>query len=380
MKKKILFTSLILGITFLINYDCSSSVFAEENIDGIRYWDISEMVEFREEVNSEIEERCSGRTRCEESLYYEHLELGGKYLALDLFENISFMVTSINPSTNSVKLFFNDKDKMLSRMFGYDVYHYITDLYVLWIEEWVGDPLENAGWLSYGYRYPYYLMDKGDVISASHIIMDENESRNGINWFEPNTELEYFAEDGNIVDDSVHRLYYSLRDNEGGRTNGSYDYNSCIDSPYYNYGIECRVMFSEYGDMVYLPFSNGEEGEFETEDIAVEENSNNLEPELLTEEDASDNDGFGEINADVTEETNEEILIITNTENIIESPIVSPVKTPETGLPTKESSSVEFPWWLGAIFLLNGATFVWLFWPKKSKKAKKSLDKFKEVR
>lgn len=47
------------------------------------------------------------------------------------------------------------------------------------------------------------------------------------------------------------------------------------------------------------------------------------------------------------------------------------IKTPDTGTPTSEEKSVEFPWWLGAIIVLNISIFAWLFWPSNRKKRQK---------
>ena len=49
-----------------------------------------------------------------------------------------------------------------------------------------------------------------------------------------------------------------------------------------------------------------------------------------------------------------------------------PFRTPNTGAPNGEESSVEFPWWLGVIFIAGLSTLVWLFIPNRKKFNKKS--------
>lgn len=49
-----------------------------------------------------------------------------------------------------------------------------------------------------------------------------------------------------------------------------------------------------------------------------------------------------------------------------------PFRTPNTGAPNGEESSVEFPWWLGAIFIAGLSTLAWLFIPNRKKSSKKS--------
>lgn len=76
--------------------------------------------------------------------------------------------------------------------------------------------------------------------------------------------------------------------------------------------------------------------------------------------------------------------VITTTTNLSsEATLSSSIKsqlaptTPDTGATTREdSSSVEFQWWLGAIFALGLAALCWLLWPnhpKRSKSPKKQL-------
>lgn len=78
--------------------------------------------------------------------------------------------------------------------------------------------------------------------------------------------------------------------------------------------------------------------------------------------------------------TTSDILINNTSSTIVGSELVSNMKTrlfaktPNTGSPTQESSSVEFTWWLGMIFVTGGAALIWLFIPKR-KKSKKSLKK-----
>lgn len=49
-----------------------------------------------------------------------------------------------------------------------------------------------------------------------------------------------------------------------------------------------------------------------------------------------------------------------------------PFRTPNTGAPNRGESSVEFPWWLGVIFIAGLSTLVWLFIPNRKKTDKKS--------
>lgn len=56
----------------------------------------------------------------------------------------------------------------------------------------------------------------------------------------------------------------------------------------------------------------------------------------------------------------------------------SPLSSPDTGMPTAEKGTTEFPWWLGVISLTSVGVFVWFFGPKR-KNHKKNIKNVKKV-
>ena len=77
---------------------------------------------------------------------------------------------------------------------------------------------------------------------------------------------------------------------------------------------------------------------------------------------------------------NNEISVISTSSINVGSGLSNSIKTklsprtPNTGSPTHENSSTEFPWWLGVVFALGAVVLIWLFAPSR-KKTSKNLEK-----
>ena len=226
-------------------------------INGKRYWSVAEMQIASDLINAKREEFCQGDRMCKEELPWQQMdELGGIYRALDPYENIHFMLTSINPSANTVKFLYHDEDKMLSRMLGETIRHDIASIYAVWVDESLGSiTTTSSNWLAYGQRAPYHLGTAEEVEAATHLIFDESEAELGAGWFTPNVEREYRVEGSNLADNTTSQIYFSFNATEGGgHSHGTLNYSNCTKSPEYTAGMECKAMFSEDGSYTHLPF------------------------------------------------------------------------------------------------------------------------------
>ena len=226
-------------------------------INGKRYWSVAEMQTASGLINAKREEFCQGDRMCTEELPWQQMdEFGGIYRALDPYENIHFMLTSVNPSVNTVKFLYHDEDKMLGRMLGETVRHDIASIYAVWVDESLGSITTTSNnWLAYGQRAPYHLGTVEEVEAATHLVFDESETELGAGWFTPNTEREYHVEGSNLIENTNGQIHFSFNATEGGgHSHGTLDYSSCIKSSEYVTGMECKTMFSEDGSRVYLPF------------------------------------------------------------------------------------------------------------------------------
>ena len=432
MRKK--FALSILTLTTVISgavvFD-ASSVSAKEIKNGISYWSVPEMLEFKTVVEKEQVAACGDDYRCRQDWFYEHLEGSSQYRALETFQMDKMIPTSINPSTDTIKLFYQNEDTMLAYMLGRPQTSSIEDFYLLWVEEWLGNPFKNGSWLVYGERYPYFLGEKETVESASHLLIDENKATKGEKWFTPNVEREYQISGGNIKNNTRGMFYYSLKEDNGGRTNGIKDYRSCFDADYQE-GMECRFMYGEDGSSRYFPFLTTEPEESTSPSTSETNNEPSNEPSNATPtpttEDSAGSTDVGKISTDdtdsktnaKTEKTTEAIVktvVSTNETNPLlatSKPVIIQVdkktgqaKSQNTGTinsstnststekstdstgsdkstektePLASTSSVElpksgkcereiiFPWWFIILVAVCDAIIMCFFWPKKSEK------------
>lgn len=395
----ILFAVLAGGVVLL-----SAPASAKEIKNGIEYWTVSEMREFMLETEAEFNTICGNDGHCKRDLLYERAETNGQYRALESFEMEKLILSSVNPTAETIKLYYQNEDKMLSYMLGRQRTSSIEDLYMLWVEEWLGNPFQNGSWLTYGERYPYFLGDAATVESASHLMIDEDKNRNGADWFTPNVEREYSVAGSGISNNTVQMFYYSLLEANGGRTNGVKDYRSCFDNTDYQQGIECRYLFGSDGVSRYFPFSIATTGTLDNADVptindtpittnsqpAIEESDkksskNNVKasqnknlavtpkkPVII--EVSSSGNRPSQTNSTKNSETANtdtagDLKDTTSSSNgsVVKNAASS---TPNVTLPKSGSCEKEtiFPWWFIIMVAICDAIIMWFFWPKKSEK------------
>ena len=308
-------------------------------IDGKRYWTVAEMQIASELINAKREEFCQGDRMCEEELPWQQMdEFGGIYRALDPYENLRFMLTSVNPSANTVSFLYHDEDKMLSRMLGESVRHDIASIYAVWVDESLGSITStSSNWLAYGQRAPYHLGTVEEVEAATHLVFDESETELGHGWFTPNVEREYHVEGSNLIDNTNGQIHFSLNATDGGgHSHGTLNYSSCLNSPDYTDGMECKLLFAEDGSSAYFPVTPGSTTNSEPvidkpEPTVDPEPTPNLEP--ATEPAVEDNPTTEPTTSDSTEISNEPTATSTETKehiiySIIKEPTLIPTSSP----------------------------------------------------
>ena len=249
-------------------------------IDGKHYWTVSEMMEASELVDAKRKEFCAdhGSIMCESELSMDQaIQFGGIYSALDTFDSIRFMLTSINPSRGTMKLLFRDEDKMMSQITGSPVRYSIDSLFSVWVEESLGDPAVDTRWLANGYHYPYNLgANEEETKAASHTIIDESSSVLGAGWFTPNVEREYDARGSQIENNTGGRIFFTYSTTPfGGGSQGLLSYESCINSPDYREGMECKLMYYADGFPKLLPMESVEDTQNEVTDDILEDSTQN---------------------------------------------------------------------------------------------------------
>ena len=368
MKKKPFLS--LLSLILISSIGFSAPTFAK-TIQGTskKFWTIPELIELKEENDRERELACNGNSECEENLYYSLLEQGGIYSAIDNFSNMHLLITSINPSASTVRVLFHDKVPM--DYIGNEVEPAVLDeIFIAWFSR------EPDMFNNYYAKYGRYKMEK-------YFLFSDSASNRGRGWFPPNQEVELPIDHADALLRSPHYIFFTM-EGEHTSVSGMHDYSNCVESPFFEEGMECRMIFDDEGGFDFLPFWPGSDypvegtyfieeeeegyGGASTENGNTEENIHNPESPA----DPVDNDPEAPANTNTTTDQPTSGIALSG--------------QPETGEFTRPTSMLksrkneEFPWCLALIITLSGIFIFWWFYPtqkgkKYQKNPKKSLDK-----
>lgn len=346
MKRK----NLLLISTLILSAALPQSAHASMMIGGKEYWSVKEMEVASQEFDEAVENECQGDFMCKDEAYMMRYDRGGIYRAIDRFEASPFIITAVNPSQGTLRIIYYDEDKMMAHM-GIPNKADITELFVARLDKGQSgsniDRLRRTG-------SPYM-----------HVAINQNESKNGSGWLQPNTEHTFVMEDPTFSDTISNSFWYYI-DSENGSWLDPYDFNSCINSSDYHDGMECRIMYNSDGNAFYIPFdveNSSDAGQNTTPD-------NNDDPTTDVADTSGDtpDEGYG-MSTDGTQN------------GISNTPTVAPVIiAPDTGRQTREEATAsEMPWWLSTLLVSGTLLLFWWFLPnkytknrKKSKKVQKS--------
>lgn len=349
----------------------ATPAFARESSE---IWTVPQLMTIQEEVAAETAELCAGDSSCEDELYFNHLEAGGKYAALDGFSNMIILITAINPSNSTIRVIFHDEDPMMRWLPEEERHSTLDELYVSKFSNRPG--IDEA----------HDIMRSGYSSDTHHPLFAGTAATNGAGWFTPNIEVELPIANATSILEAPHIIHFAM---EADYTNviGAHDYSNCLTSPAYEEGMECRVVFDENGWFYFLPFWPGAElpaTMTATEDLMPEDTA----PEETPVEDPTPLDdtlvegGLGAVEPEEgttsTTEVTPEIASIGTapTSDILPT-------TPDTGKPTYgfHAKKTDLPLWIAGLIIANFVLLIWWFTPirrkssKNPKKPKKGIDK-----
>ena len=321
----------LLGLTMCITSQTfagpsASAMYREQNAT---WWTVPELLEFKEQVEREEFETCGNNQGCKEELFFSHLESEEtRYQALDMMLQSRFVITSINPGQEKIKVIYFDEEPMLKRM-GIEEHDPLNHIFMAWFDQ------ENHAITNYSYQYTYQNQFPDDI----HLIyIGDKESYSGTG-FPANQEFELPIEVTGLSDNHLASIKVATFANQY-NSMGQANYLSCTREYDYNAEVGCQIMYSAEQGSRYFPPR-------ETTEAEIPDGSSPLTQSSLEGNDKN------EIIATSTKSTNEPI---------------GTIKAPETGTSTSECNKVvEFPWWLALLLVLGNATLLWLFWPKNQK-------------
>ncbi|MBQ3292878.1 hypothetical protein IJG93_01025 [Candidatus Saccharibacteria bacterium] len=381
--------------------------------DDVTFWSTSEIMDFKAEMLEKIATDCpDGNPECVRGVYISYYnEQPGKYMAYIAAndELSNFTITSVNPATETIKIFINnyERDWMSDSLNQVP----LTSVYAVWGEPSTRDLL--MGTVSGAGAFYVNEIENNSLRDGVYRLFGASRSGNAnvfnIDEIPTMEEVEFRMPGSNLANNLSGDFYFTTSRESGGSIHGFSSYGSCFESGDYELGKECRLMFSSEGYYAYLPFSTEEATEEPTEGPTEEPTGESTEepttdgaesahsseePTVIPDEptenstaDVSKKAGFTlsikEIStsssgvpttskATSTEIASAESTSVDSTLTKSTSTEEKPVDTP-VELPTSGESEHVFPWWIIAFTFSGIILTLWWFIPVK--KFEKSVDK-----
>ena len=305
--------------------------FAEEVKD---YWTYDEMTTFSKVFQSELEIECEGQDEwCKEMYLYQVYERGDKYRALLNYEAVPMIISSINPSKQTLSVIYRD-DFLRDKFYNITNEAYVKDLFIIRYDI-------NQKDLAFELE-----IQNGTIGDKVHLEVVEFESENGERWLPNNTEVTFKMKDGLFNDTMINKFWYYFSTTRGNWGHLA-DVGSCIDEITGKDNYECRIVYRA-DNVAYIP-----QEVVESEPIIEYEPT--VEPEPTTEYEPESIEESGEIMV----------------------PLQKPViLAPDTSAPINDKNkSKEMPWWITTLIISGSLLLVWWFLPTKFTKTRKKSKK-----
>lgn len=210
---------------------------------GTKAWSIAEMQDLYVEAQAKKDDLCDKDPDCRRDLDFIWADEDPKYAALQAYSMSSFVLSAINPSKNTVRAYFRDLDPMALEMEGEERHTELTEAYVVWLEDTFDE-----------YKTSFISeIRAGRHRDDMHEIYIASTEKNGANWFPAETEVEISAPDAELEKNTKGMIrLFAL--NAPSSVLSYVDYSDCLNSPDYQPGMECRLMYDETANRVYQPF------------------------------------------------------------------------------------------------------------------------------
>lgn len=352
-KKLPLLTLSLLTLTtaassFYLAPSASASIFAP---NGEKVWTLEEVMAGATEIENVLAAECPDDISCQGRIYSEYTAANGLYNGVQYFHNRSFLVTSINPSAETIKILFHTKKTTFGNFTPRE--DTITEARIVWTDEGSPDIVNT-----YGGMIPDALPD------WAHWVYNASRSTQGPDWFPSYTEFEVFVPEADLdlnTNGIMSYTFYSTYSNARGKVN----YTNCLNSPYYEPGMECHLVFKDInGTVDYVPYLDGR---------PAYPDSGYVEPIMEPE-----SSGLGSEDSPNIEDPAAIAPAKLTTTEAIQAP-----KTPETGAqayPTEVCSrEINLPWWIIVLILAGNALLIWWFTPNRQKSRKNAKKSQKKV-
>ena len=330
--------------------------------DGATWWSVEELIEVYKEAEAERETIC-GETlnNCYAEQYFRMVGQEPKYKALERLLSMQLSITSINPTKETIKVFFYDKP-MTWLMSGIKDNTTLGSLHLYWSENTYEGAARSRAALTDGEK------------EQKHEVYNEKTEKKGENLFSPREEVELSMSAGaNLVDNKSGILRIEAAGASYGAT-GTRDYSGCLNSSDYREGMECKLYSSQSKGLAYFPHSEVTEPE-----APATSETNPEEPSPSEEATVGEENNIIESTSDSKKD---------RSESTPEDRQLATIKAPETGGNNNVAKyNPELITWFVMLMIFGVLLVIWWFIPtrteksrKKYKKCRKSIDKSGDLR
>lgn len=332
---------------------------------GRTWWTVSELLEYKSIIDEEEETLCAGNVDCLTN--YRELKLAEeeKFSALTFLQVFQIVPTELNFKTGTIKILLFDEN-MRVRGFSQEAQKgVVINELVMWIgrnitESLGANKIKKILNNEVANVYPVFGFTREAPIE---LVKDQE------------AEYTMWVNLDNLTGQRLDRIGYSTKANyfNASATTSFYGCSTAKNFP----NGKCVLNVSA-GEFRYV-FEEMQEGspaeDDEVDETPIEEPIEEPTEEPIEEPIEEPTSDIEPISDEPTqnEPTQDEPTEIASAGGTIQSNPESSInpKAPNTGTFASPcvAKTIEFPWWLVGLIALGDAAVLWLFWPRKSKKA-----------
>ena len=248
MKKSLIFSSLTVAAILAgagLNFHPVSAKTVTEKWGNA--YTLEEVKTMYQEYKTKMTETCGEDDWACLRTFFDNMKAEDpKYGALNTYMSSPFYVTKIDPETGNLHLYYRDYslNRHMMGMMREEEHHALTEMYIGWLE-----PDTSIS------KFPE-LITKDATNKNLHVIVRAEAEANGGFWFPSEKEVMISAPGADLPNNETRKIIFWLHMGSPSFFNNS-DYSTCYETGYQP-GMECRMLFTEDGGYIYLPYSTEE--------------------------------------------------------------------------------------------------------------------------
>ncbi|MDO4742066.1 MAG: hypothetical protein Q4A79_01690 [Candidatus Saccharibacteria bacterium] len=263
-RKRSLMTLALLAVMGSSVYTPNSPALATS--EETQAWSVEELASASTRLDALLEEECRGDYMCNEMYLMDLYDSGDEiFKALSIYDSERITITSINPSLGTMNIIYKSRDTLGRRMGMGGGEEDLRELYVVRFKN---------GYIDSDFITP---LQQGIVVPTTYLVFGNTVDEGNV--LPPNTEVTINLEGFGLSSEIKNDFWYYLSTTESSMM-GNFNFSSCIDSPDYRDGLECRIMYNK-SKPFYVPvvldetlddmLDDVQDPDLETENSPIEE-------------------------------------------------------------------------------------------------------------